>query len=225
MKIAVVDTETTGLEPETASILELGVVTIPGFDTYSSIVKPGHPIELAAMAAHHITEEEAAKGIQFKDAIKKSKIEKADVIAAHNAAFDMGFLKIDKPVICTWRCAQHLWHDAPAYGNQVIRYFLRIEDELHNGDGAKIMKLPPHRALPDAWVTAHILHKMLIKHSPEQLVELTKAPILLKMCRFGKHRGAEWKDVPRDYMLWMLKQQPGFDSDTVFTIKTQLGMV
>lgn len=222
--IAVLDTETTGLDPATASIVELGVVMLPFFESFSCLIKPDHEIEIAAMAAHHLTDEMVKEGASLKNAMKAARIDEADFICAHNAAFDQGFLKINKPTICTYRCARHLWPDAPAYGNQVLRYFLKIEDQLYGGDGASIMKLPPHRALPDAWVTSHILHKMLIDHHPEELAELTKAPILMKMCGFGKHKGLEWGKVPKDYLAWMVRQKD-FDSDAIYTAKHHLGMI
>lgn len=222
--IAVFDCETTGLDPATASIIELGVVHWPSFSSFSCLVKPDHEIEIQAMAAHHLTNDMVAEGATLKDAIKATQMTEAKFLCAHNAAFDMGFVKIDKPVICTYRCARHLWPDAPAYSNQVLRYWLKIEGELHNGDGAEIMQLPPHRALPDAWVTAHILYKMLDKHEPEALVKLTKAPILMKDCRFGKHAGKLWASVPKDYLAWMLRQKD-FDSDAVHTAKHHLGML
>lgn len=228
--IAVIDTETTGLDPATASIVEIAAVMLPGFESFSCIVKPEHPIEIQAMAAHHLTEAAVADGAPIADAVMASMIESADFVAAHHAAFDMGFVKIDKPVICTWRCARHLWQDAPSYSNQVLRYWIGMEDELHSGDGARIMMLPPHRALPDAWVTAHILNKMLAFHgnadiemSPEALVELTKKPILMKTVGFGMHFGKLWSDVPRDYLKWMTRQD--FDADAIYTAKHHLGLL
>jgi exodeoxyribonuclease X len=223
MTIAVIDTETTGLDPNSASILELGVVKLPGFETFTRIVKPEHEIEIQAMAAHHITEDMVKKGSSLEEAIKFSKISKEKFICAHNAAFDSGFLKIDKPWICTYRCARHLWPEAPAYSNQVLRYWLRIEEQLYSGEGAKIMQLPPHRALPDAWVTAHILYKMLTDNKPEKLVELTKTPIMIKTINFGKYKGTLFEKVPRDYLAWMLRQKD-FDSDSVYTAKAILGV-
>lgn len=222
--IAVFDTETTGLDPTTASIVELGVVLLPSFESFSCLVKPDHEIEIQAMAAHHLTDEMVKTGSPLKAAITASRLNDVEYVCAHNAAFDMAFLKIDKPVICTYRCARHLWQDAPSYSNQVLRYWLKMEDKLHNGDGEFIMRLPPHRALPDAWVTSHILYKMLINHSPEELVALTKAPILMKMCGFGKHKGLEWSKVPKDYLAWIIRQKD-FDADSIHTAKHHLGMI
>lgn len=222
--IAVIDTETTGLDPATASIVELGVVTLPGFDSFSCLIKPDHEIEIQARAAHHLSDDDVKEGATLKNAMKAARLDEADFICAHNAAFDSGFLKIDKPWICTYRCARHLWPDAPSYSNQVLRYWLKIEDQLYNGDGRQIMKLPPHRALPDAWVTSHILYRMLINHSAAELAELTKTLILMKIVGFGVHKGKLWKDVPHSYFAWMLRQKD-FDADSIYTAKHHLGMI
>lgn len=228
--IAVVDTETTGLDPATASIVELGVVRMPGFESFSCLIKPDHPIEIQAMAAHHLTNDMVKNGATLKNALIAARVHEADFVCAHNAAFDMGFLKIDKPTICTYRCARHLWQDAPSYSNQVLRYWLELDKSLYDADGKWIMQLPPHRALPDAWVTAHILDILLRNpgessfRSPEELVELTKKPILIKTVGFGAHKGKLWKDVPHSYFAWMLRQKD-FDPDSIYTAKFHLGML
>ena len=95
---------------------------------------------------------------------------------------------------------------------------------MENG-GFEIMKLPPHRALPDAWVTAHILKRMFQEKTVEDLIELTQTPIMIENFNFGKHSGKSVAEVtatdPR-YLRWMLQQD--FDADTVFTIKHHLGI-
>lgn len=223
--IAVLDTETTGLDPTAASVLELAVVTLPDFTSFSCLVKPEHDIELEALATHHISAELAATGAPFEEAIAAGMINEADFIAAHNAEFDSGFVKMDKPWICTYRCARHLYPDATSHKNQVLRYYLKLDDIIHaTKEGKLIMDLPPHRALPDAWVTAHILNHMLATHTPQELVELTKAPILIKNVAFGKHRGLAWADVPKDYLRWLIRAGD-FDKDSIYTAKHYLGMV
>src|ERR1039458_7268675 len=61
MALAVIDTETTGLDPEKDDVVELAVVVVEGppwkiGPTFDSIVKPKCPIGLEAMAVHHLTE-------------------------------------------------------------------------------------------------------------------------------------------------------------------------
>lgn len=224
--IYVIDTETTGLDPATADIVELGLVTFPDMYTFSSLVRPTVPIELKAMAAHHIKEDWVKNAPPIKSVFGNAHLSDAKFLVAHNAEFDRGFIEKPKllpeiPWVCTWRCARHLWPDAPGHSNQVLRYWLDgIDDEIHLGiAGGLIMCSPPHRALPDAWVTTHILKRMLVDHTIEELVELTKQPILGKICHFGMHFGVAWEKVPKSYLHWMMKQKPGFDSDTVFTVK------
>lgn len=219
--IAVVDTETTGLDLEKDCIVELACIPIKGppwkidlQNATSSLVKPTCPIQIPAMATHHITEDMVMFAAEFDMALQQSKILDAQYVAAHSADFDFGFIKIDKPIICTYRCAKHLWPDAPSFKNQALRYWLpNLDIELY--DSQSIMALPPHRALFDAWTTAHILMRMLDEHNPEELIRLTGEPILLKTVGFGKHYGELWSDVPSDYLRWILKQD--FDADTKHT--------
>lgn len=208
--VAVIDTETTGLDPACASIVEFALV-IPDKTFFHALVKPQHPIELAAMAAHHIREQDVAdaKSLTLVLASASCLIKKLDLnithYAAHNAAFDSGFLPgLSANWICTWKCAQHLWPDAPAYSNSVLRYYLPgVDDEVRSHSSSK---LPPHRALPDAYVTSRILKRMLDLKSADELVELSKIPVLLKKCHFGKHFGELWSDIPQSYLEFIVSK-------------------
>lgn len=234
MSICVLDTETTGLLPETADIVELATVTIPKMDIFHSLVKPTVPIELKAMAAHHIKERAVACAPHVKSVFGSSHLWEAKFLVAHNAEFDRGFIEKPNllpklPWVCTWRCARQLWPEAPSFSNQVLRYWLDgLDDELYLGQGKKIMELPPHRALPDAWVTAHILNRMLVYHTIKELVELSTKPILGTTISFGMHRDMPWEKVPKSYLRWIMKEnekskkdptKTGFDSDTIYTVK------
>ncbi len=62
------------------------------------------------------------------------------------------------------------------------------------------------------------------KHRPElttveDLVAWTLEPNLLPMCRFGKHSGKPWSEVPKDYLQWMVKTMTDMDSDLRFTVE------
>lgn len=214
--ILVTDTETGGLDAEKSDIVELAVVEIPSFETFSTFVSTDKPIELEAMATHHITPQMLEGAPTLEEAMTGSRFQDTKFVAAHNAAFDMSFLKVDKPVICTYRCARHLYPDAPRHTNQVLRYYLGLNEKVYEGVGHFIMQLPPHRALPDAWVTAHILEHMLKTHTPEELVALTSSPILIRTMQFGKHRGQLCADIPKDYWRWV-SRQADMDPDVLYT--------
>jgi exodeoxyribonuclease X len=143
-------------------------------------------------------------------------IEPSTILVAHNAEFDSRFLPeiSGSPWICTYRAARHIWPGAPGHSNQVLRYWLKLEPELPTGKF-------PHQALYDAAVTSSILLKMLEHHTPEQLLKLSKTPVRLKTIGFGKHRGQDFNQIPRDYLLWLRNQQ-GLDTDLVHTLDSVL---
>ena len=57
----------------------------------------------------------------------------------------------------------------------------------------------------------------------EDMIAWSSAPSLLPRVTFGKHRGAEWKDIPRDYMEWLCRQAD-MNEDVKFTAKHYLGV-
>lgn len=210
------------------------------------------PIPPDAKATHHITEDMVRPGADnvFERGLVLNDMIAAEtpdmVYAAHNAKFDIGFLpeianRPDAPRwICTWRCAMHLWQDAPSHKNQTLRYWLGEEpapEMLHlDGpvraypptlDGTRLLctmdglvPLAPHRAQYDTAVTAAILRRMLRERTVEQLVELSTKPVLQSTCRFGKHRGKEWSEIPTDYLRWMQRSSDFYrdDADIRYTV-------
>jgi exodeoxyribonuclease X len=66
--------------------------------------------------------------------------------------------------------------------------------------------MPPHRAGPDAWVTAQILAELAKTISVEQMISWTIEPKALPTITFGKHRGSKWSDILTDYLHWMTRQ-------------------
>lgn len=146
-------------------------------------------------------------------------MEPGDVFAAHNAQFEQAFFGGgDHRWICTMKCAKHLFPEAPSHSNQCLRYWLDVEKQL---DPERAM--PPHRAGPDTYVTAHILARMVFARSVDQLIELTGAPVTLHKVTFGKHRGLLWRDLPSDYLSWIaFKSDLG--PDEKHTAKHYLGI-
>jgi exodeoxyribonuclease X len=237
MKLFVIDTETSDLEPSKgATILELAWVVLS--DEYgswkpinycSSYIQYSGPIHPRAQASHHIR---ADKLTSENGAIVRAEavgwllknLGQDSIPVAHNVEFDSKFLpEISRPWICTLRSAKHIWPDAPGYGNQVLRYWLNVEFTRELLDVAPIINhLHPHQALYDAATTSGILLKMLEKgYTTEQLLGATGTPILLKTINFGKHKGMDFNTVPRDYLIW-LRGQSNLDPDVRATIDSIL---
>ena len=210
----VVDTETTGIDPATCRVVEFAWVLtnhIGPLAAGTSLVNPGCPIPPEASAVHHLVDEDVAGAPSLEEVLKALPRQlaghKVAGFVAHNAAFDSAFLPTlnQRPWLCTYRMARRIYPDLPAFGNQFLRYHLKLDVPEAKG-------LAAHRALADAYVTAASLRHFLGVISgnvawPQHvasLVDLMAQPNLLKTCGFGKHKGLPWADVPRSYLTWML---------------------
>jgi exodeoxyribonuclease X len=222
MEVVVLDTETTGDGPED-EMIELGLVhlgesfEITGWG--SSLVRSDVMMKPEARAAHHIHPEDVAKAPPVEEVLGRLWARSTTHVVAHNAPFDRMYVAKavagaeDLQWICTWRCARHLWQNAPKFSNQCLRYWIGISCEPPDEH--------PHRALYDAWVTAHIFQHMLRYEPIDRLVELSTRPVLLQRVTFGKHKGLTWQELARsnrDYIRWILKQED-FDEDTEYTAR------
>ncbi len=141
-----------------------------------------------------------------------------DCLVAHNAAFDFSFLdNYATPVLCTKRLAQKLWPDFPSHSNQYLRYRLALDVPECEG-------LPAHSALPDALVTAKLLAFELqaLWTDLPSLIAWVNEPIIEKVCRFGKHKGTPWAEVPKSYLQWMLREIKDMDADQQATVNHYL---
>ena len=99
MSFAVVDFETTGLNPETDRIVQLAAVIVNGdgdiIYSFDTIVRPENPGEYqhGAEHIHGISAEQVSNGMPLRIALQKLwDISAENVFTAHNAQFDLGFL-------------------------------------------------------------------------------------------------------------------------------------
>jgi exodeoxyribonuclease X len=232
MKLIVLDTETSDLDPaKGATILELAWMTVENADNkwkatsaYETYIQYDGPINPHAQASHHISPQclKAPRAITRNDAVGNllQGLEADTFMVAHNVEFDSKFLPevIHNHWICTYRSAKKIWPQAPGYSNQVLRYWLGIDPDLSLAP--TVRPRAPHQALYDVATTTGILLKMLEKHSPVELLQLS-GPTLLKTIEFGKHKGTPFDMVPRDYLAW-LRGQSNLDSDLKFTLDSIL---
>lgn len=204
--IRVVDFETTGMpEDDGAAICEIGWCDVDLdrasiLPPESVLVDPGIKMPAQAQAVHHISDEDLAGAIPCDVGLHKLTIGEPEYFVAHNAKFEQAFFAgAGIPWICTYKVALRLWPEAPSHSNQVLRYWLGlvVDPEL---------AMPPHRAGPDAYVTAHILLRAFEtgKATLDDMARWSSGPPLLPRVTFGKHRGADWDDVPADYLEWIV---------------------
>ena len=226
MRLRVVDLETSGGD-RSSEILEVGFVDVVrdgegwrALPPVSKLFRPRGGISFHAMAVHHLTPAHFRDDDPHCDeyALREMFAEPADVMVAHSARFERGFIADTAvggvPWICTVRSAKAVWPQAPGHSNQVLRYWRGFALDPGLAD-------PAHRAGPDAWVTAHILMDLLKATSVERMIAWTNEPRRLDRIPFGKHRGSPWAEPPDDYLRWMTGQGD-MDADVVAAARQEL---
>ncbi len=225
-RIRVIDLETAGNGPH--DVCEIGwqdVVHNPGAPWRldeargALLINPGRPISPETMAVHHILDAEVAEAPFWKDAAPAILRPEGGVaaLAAHRASFEQRYctpaLAGGAAWICTWKCALRLWPHLSSFSNQMLRYQRMPEGLVHE------IGLPAHRAMPDAYVTAHHLRDMLNEASLEQLLAWSAEPGLLPRAPRGPERGKAWSQLG-DEPLRALAQDR--DPDIRFSAETEL---
>lgn len=233
--IRVIDLETRGLLPDDG-VVEIATVDLirDGDDERSpwqrgrmwrSFVNPGKPIGPEVQAIHHIGDADVKDAPTLADVMPEVLAPGEDgkppsIFAAHRASFERQFLDALMPPetkwICSWRVGVTCYPDASAHSNQALRYFLKL-----NLDPA--LAMPPHRAQPDAYVTAAIIRRMFSDFviTVDDMVNISSKPILLPRLHFGQHAGKAIEDVPTSYLEWMSKQD-AMDPDALYTARAHL---
>lgn len=224
--IRVVDLETSDMPPE-GGIIQIGKCDVTFVDGQASVGEPqsmfvncGKPISATARAVHHIRDKDIEGAPSVDSGLIWLNTDEPQFWCAHNAAFERQlFSGGHHPWICTLKVGRRIWPDAPAHGNQVLRYHLHLDD-LEGFDGWNA--LPSHRAGPDAFVTAHLLAQALRLASIDDMLKWTNEPSLLPgNINFGKHRGTPWAQLPPDYLEWMCRAQD-MNEDAKFTARHHL---
>ena len=223
-RLRVIDYETTGVpEDAGAEVIELAYVDVDPdalavTGKWQSFAKPVGPIPPQVKAVHHILEEDVAGAPAIRELwpLLFQGCGPHDILVAHNASFEQHFHKGDgRAWIDTYKCALVVWPDAPAHSNQVLRYWLNLD---HHKEFDRVAAMPPHRALPDAYVTAHILLQLLHEITIDEMLRISAEPALLRRIAFGKHKGMLFSEAPVDYLRWIVDKAE-FDADVTATAR------
>jgi|SRR5215204_698961 len=225
-KFLFLDTETTGLKNPRMIQLAYSTNDQP---LVNLRYKPPIPIELMAMATHHITEEMVKDQLTFENSIQKNLLQELldqSVMIAHNAQFDMMVLKNEgvrvKSWICTQRLAMYLY-DLESYKLQYLRY--------HFGCKFGDQNIRAHDAEGDIIVLREVficLYNDFIKMSglsePKKIIDAIRAiserPGKIRKFTFGKYRGkylAEVMKEDRGYIDWLIKEELKKDEEDINT--------
>lgn len=162
LTFVVFDTETTGLDPVTDDVVQLGAVRVVNGkivrgEVLNSYVNPGRPIPARSTAVHGVSDAMVAGAPPMQQVCTRfHDFADGAVLVAHNAAFDMAFLHrqaagshaaFDNPVLDT------VLISAVIFGGSAVHTLDALCDRLG-------VVLPPeerHTALGDAMATAKAL--------------------------------------------------------------------
>ena len=218
MKLRVIDLETTGFAPASASIIEIAFVDLDASlketERFSTFVRPPRGVDelLAspgARAVHHIAPADIEHAPSLAQALATIEAEhgRPDILAAHNAKFERQWLAEIWPAaswLCSMKSAMRAWQNADSYSLSFLRYWLALQKPLAD--------VPAHRALADVLVTADLLRRLVEFFSPSEMTAHEGEPARLPSVPFGKHRGARWRDVPAGYLSWIIDKMDGDES-------------
>jgi DNA polymerase-3 subunit epsilon len=166
--LAIVDLETTGSQPASDRITEIGVIEVDGFEVtseWSTLVNPGSAIPAPVQALTGITSEMVAAAPRFAELARELYERLAGrILVAHNARFDYSFLRREferaglrflAKTLCTVRLSRRLYgeHASHTLDSLIARHGLACEVR--------------HRALPDADAAWQFLRLAAREHGEE----------------------------------------------------------
>lgn len=157
MREIVIDTETTGLNPNADRIIELACIELVDRKltgkTFHSYVHPqGMPISAGAFKAHGIRSEHLESAPTFSTlSLRLVEFIGSAPIVAHNAPFDMGFLqaefvrarssRLGNSSVCTLRISRQVWPTKSGRGAHTLTAVcerLKVDDSHRVKHGAKV---------------------------------------------------------------------------------------
>ena len=219
-----VDCETTGLDIQNDSIIEIAAVRFTfekKIKQLDSLIDPKCDIPEESIAIHHITRDMTA-GKPTIDAVLPEILSfiGKDIIVGHGIGFDIGIIDntakrnnipcqiTSNTVIDTLRLAR-LYGNSPSNSLEMLRQHFNIEE------------MGAHRALNDVMVNIEVFKKLSSQYeTAKKLLEILASPIPMKTMPLGKYKGRYFKDIPDNYLRWASRQN--FDRDLLFSLRLEL---
>lgn len=174
----VVDLETTGGKAAEDAITEIGAVKIRGGEVlgeFATLVDPGRPIPPYIVQLTGITTAMVYAAPKIEEVLPAFlEFASGAVLVAHNAGFDVGFLKAATAqcklawprfqVLCTVKLARRVLgrDEAPSVKLSALAELFRVST------------VPTHRALDDARATVDVLHALIERVGNQGVHSLTE---------------------------------------------------
>lgn len=190
-----VDTETTGLNHQTDEVIEVGAVSFTFDDNgvigdvvgvYSGLRQPSMPIPPEITRLTGITDE-MVEGHEIDLGSLDSMIEPADLVVAHNAAFDRTFCEKLSPSFIpkAWACSvtEVPWADLGFEGSK-LGYLIGQSGYFHEG----------HRATDDCHALLEVLARRLDEGAEQPFAALLRSSAQSRVRIFAENSPFDMKD-------------------------------
>jgi len=184
----VVDLETTGLGASATGIIEIGAARVRDgriVDTFEHLVNPGAPLppfisRLTGISDEMLRDAPPIDAVwpRFRDFLGM------DVLVAHNAAFDLGFLNaaaaaldggpLPQPHLCTLKLARRLLPNLRRRGLDALAAHFAIP------------QADRHRAMGDVRITVEVFFHLLERLAARGVTQLNQAIDLQGQARDGR---------------------------------------
>jgi len=190
----IVDLETTGLNPETDEIIEIGAIKLEGGeikDIFNKLIKPEKPVTQNITDLTGINDEMLHGELPIKPVISKFKDFIGDsILVAHNADFDISFLKknfnkwlgieLNNPVICTLLISRDILPGLENHKLHTIAKYFHIEAANR------------HRAIGDAELTYQIWIKLIDKLKDKKVLTRNELESYMSSLINGTSKAAQF---------------------------------
>ncbi len=213
MHAIILDTETHTLNGQPIEIayapieLQQGQLSLDKSQIFDQLYQVDEPISYAAMAVHHILESDLVDQPHYSSFRLPNE---TVYMIGHNIDYDLraiekcGVNTQHIKAICTLALARRVWPDAEAHNISALIYMIS-----KGSAKAREMIKKAHRADMDIILTANILNQ-IVQHlninSLEELYAASEDARIPRTLNFGKHKGTALRDLPADYIQWLLRQ-------------------
>lgn len=210
MSAIILDTETHDMKGYPIEIAYIpcsfidGLLTVDKQAVYDEYFSCPEPISYGAMAVHHILESDIAG----KPSFETFRAPACEYIIGHNIDYDIEAIRKADPefkakAICTLALSRMVYPDE-AHNISALIYMLtkgsiKARESIRNA----------HNAKQDILLTAIVLKDICLRLGIKDLRALylfSEQARIPTHITFGKYKGTAIKDIPSDYITWLLKQ-------------------
>jgi len=225
---AVLDTETTSADPD-RGVVEVGWVFVDEnlevLSEHESLIDPQMMISPSASGVHGLTNADVASSPTLKEFFSEDdpscfgrKLPGPLVMIGHRISFDSHTIRpyVDGEVLelCTLRWARRIYPDADDHKLSTLAFALGLPRPTN-----------AHRVMGDVYTALYLARHICERtgHTLRSLAAASQEPFELAKFPFGKHKGVDFRSVPKSYLRWARENMKDLDQDMLHTIKICLG--